>query len=476
MGEDTSTSQSQSAADSDSGEDDDMITPRPGPSAPEQRTSANLSKPVRPSVEAFSSTKSFRDWSTDNVRERAATDTEDESGKKEGGQNARPGDEKAAGATSAVSRGREIQQHEVVTVPLENSKKGAENTSPTAKRTPALSTSPKRTSPKATYAGASKSTDVTNTKSGTSPTSSLQIRSSSASERQRSVSFHPSSIPRAEQQQQQQLQLPSQQPSYSAYMLSRRSSNNTSPFSGARTTEETESSADENTAIFRRSNSAKSGIGTGVVAAAGGTTYGTASGVNNGSARGGGYDGEAEEDCDAGPEDSFPRRRKSGSTPKAGNGGSGRPGVAAGSRRSTTDRNRGEGAGLADDSGSEKDSWWKVMVEKYGTVELENKGSVARDHLALGKHLVFSISTHTDHIRSNRTHLSSLAPHISLIRLDRDSSHPALPPKHQSPNLGRSILDTSSRHAPSKTSRQTPRRHFSRHLDLDPAAWISSLL
>lgn len=55
----------------------------------------------------------------------------------------------------------------------------------------------------------------------------------------------------------------------------------------------------------------------------------------------------------------------------------------SGGREPALEQTAQPNGGLGDDG--EEESWWASLFAKYGSIELENKGSVARDHLALGE-------------------------------------------------------------------------------------------
>lgn len=445
----TASENSSHSFDDDDESEDSLITPRPGPAAQAERTIENLSTPL-PAFHKWSSQRhiprlvsSSDSLKTGSEREGGSKPQEEGAQVKVKGQEGETSKKQDTPATPATeSEQRETNKKQD---PAETATTEGHPPQPYPIPTPSLS--PKLPSPKSARDQKPSESDTITTK----PSPKL----THVPERQKSVTFHPStSTPHI-----------SRQGSYSSYLMARRASPAFSPAQSpgasgrGRFSEEAESSADENTAIVRRR-------------AAG---YGATEGRREGGVGGleGVGTGAEEEEVEGGDESPTKIRRKSGSG-KSGKGG--RVG-------SQTDQGRTDGT---QEEESEKEGWWRGFVEKYGSVELENKGSVARDHLALGecrrarftftftfthRQLVFQASRANDIPR--RTHLPSLAPHLPLLRLHRNRSNPTVPPQHHHlPGLFLHFhhhLPLNHRLHPSPPDRQTPRRHLPRREYPGPA-------
>jgi hypothetical protein len=83
------------------------------------------------------------------------------------------------------------------------------------------------------------------------------------------------------------------------------------------------------------------------------------------------------------------------------------------------------GAEHDEESAADKnESWWARLLSEYGSIELENKGSVARDHLALGTILRALLAFPCANTSSvSRTHVPCMAAYLSCFCFHWNSNY-----------------------------------------------------
>lgn len=121
-------------------------------------------------------------------------------------------------------------------------------------------------------------------------------------------------------------------------------------------------------------------------------------------------------------------------------GGAARAPLAGAGNGAQNGRGQENGNGAAGDK--EEQAWWRATLANFGSIELENKGSVARDHLALGRaqrspgrstgrHETTTVTLGAMlTIPTCRTDIPRMATDVTLLRLHRRRHHPALPAQH----------------------------------------------
>jgi hypothetical protein len=81
-------------------------------------------------------------------------------------------------------------------------------------------------------------------------------------------------------------------------------------------------------------------------------------------------------------------------------------------------------------------SIWEKATGPFRSIELENKGSVARDHLALGRTLLSGLPKYLRNLTSRRADIPRVAANITGVHLHWHRSHTAFPTQHVTTRYG----------------------------------------